>query len=95
MRADFLTGLFAGLSRARIEIDVIDLHGPAFADEDSRDWCLALLHREIAHAIVFDTQGQVVEPASVLRKRALLVMRGSFSDPERSDAGLFQSANRC
>lgn len=94
VRADFLAGLFTELSRSRIEIDVIDLSGPAFANEDSSAWCLALLQREIAHAIVFDGRGEVVEPASVLRKRPLLVMRGSFSHPERFDAGLFQSAIR-
>ena len=95
VRADFLAGLFDELSGARIEIDVIELHGPAFANEDSSAWCLALLDREMAHAIVFDARGHVVEPASVLRKRPLLIMRGSFSHPERFDPGLFKSANQC
>ena len=90
----FLTGLFDELSIARIEIDVIEFNGPAFADQDARAWCLALLRRQMAHAVVFDTQGKVVEPSSVLRKRPLLVMRGSFSHPELFDPGLFQAANR-
>ena len=90
----FLTGLFDELSIARIEIDVIEFNGPAFADQDARAWCLALLRRQMAHAVLFDMQGKVAEPSSVLRKRPLLVMRGSFSHPELFDPGLFQAANR-
>jgi len=48
----------------------------------------------MAHAIAFDARGQVVEPSSVLRKRALLVMRGSFSHSELFDPTLFQAAHR-
>ena len=92
--ASFLTGLFDELSIARIEIDLIEFEGSAFADQDARAWCLALLRHEMAHAVIFDTQGKVVEPSSVLRKRPLLVMRGSFSHPELLDPGLFQAANR-
>jgi hypothetical protein len=90
----FLTGLFDELSIARIEIDVIEFNGPAFTDQDVSAWCLALLRRQMAHAIVFDTQGRIVEPSSVLRKRPLLVIRGSFSHPEFFDPDLFQAANR-
>ena len=90
----FLAGLFDELSIARIEIDVIEFNGSAFADQDARAWCLALLRRQMTHAVVFDSQGKVVEPSSVLRKRPLLVMRGRFSHPELFDPGLFQAANR-
>ena len=90
----FLAGLFNELSIERIEIDVIELDGPAFAGQDAHAWCLALLFREMAHAVVFDSGGQVVEPSSVLRKRPLLVMRGTFSHPEFVDSSLFQAAVR-
>ena len=90
----FLEGLFDELSIARIEIDVIEFGGPTFADQDARSWCLELLRREMAHAIVFDSEARVVEPSSVLRKRPLLVMRGSFSHPELFDPSLFQAARQ-
>jgi hypothetical protein len=90
----FLEGLFDELSIARIEIDVIEFSGPFFGDQDARSWCLELLSREMAHAIVFDSEARVVEPSSVLRKRPLLVMRGSFSHPELFDPGLFQAARQ-
>ena len=90
----FLAGLFDELSIARIEIDVIEFNGSAFPAEDARVWCLALLRHQMAHVVLFDTQGKVTEPSSVLRKRPLLVMRGSFSHPELFDSELFQAANQ-
>src|SRR3954464_10917998 len=52
----FLTGLFDGLSIERLESDFIELSGPWFARTDDRVWCLDLLRRWMAHAIVFDGQ---------------------------------------
>src|SRR5262249_33965206 len=89
----FLAGLFDEISIERMEIDVLEFDGPAFAGHDSGDWCIALLFRKMSHAIVFD-RGGVVEPACLLRKRPLLVMRGTFSHAERFDPNLFQPACR-
>ena len=88
----FLAGLFDELSMNRIEIDVLKLNGPAFSGQDEREWCLALLCRSMAHGIVFDSSGAVVEPSSVLRKRPLLVRRGTFQNPERLSPDLLPSA---
>jgi hypothetical protein len=93
-RETFLTGLFGELSIARIEIDAIEFSGRAFADQDGRAWCLALLRHHMAHAVMFDTQGKVVEPSGVLRKRPLVVMRGSFRHPELFQPRLFEAASR-
>jgi hypothetical protein len=70
------------------------LNGPAFADQDAQTWGLALLRLQMAHAIVFDAAGEVVEPSSLLRKRPLLVMRGSFSHPERFSSDFFRAADQ-
>jgi hypothetical protein len=88
----FLAGLFDDLSAVRIEIDVIRFDGPAFVNQDSRKWCLELLRCGMAHAVVFDESCSLVEPSSVLRKRALLLMRRRFSDLEPIDRGLFLTA---
>jgi hypothetical protein len=90
----FLGGLYDDLSIDRIEIDVIELEGPAFVNQDAGSWCLALLDRHMAHAIVFDGEGRVVEPSSVLRKRPLLVMRGTFGKTELLDPAWLQSGCR-
>ena len=88
----FLSGLFDELSTRRLEIDVIRLDGPAFSTQDSAEWCLALLRHKMAHGIVFDPESCVVEPASMLRKRPLLVLRGTFNHPELLDPTLLQCA---
>jgi hypothetical protein len=96
-RADvdgFLSGLYDELSVDRIEIDVIEFDGPAFVNRDARAWCLALLGRHMSHAIVFDNRGRVVEPSSLLRKRPLLVMRGTFEKAELLDPAPLQWACR-
>ena len=90
---EFLPALYDDLSIDRIEIDVIEFDGPAFLNQDVRAWCLALLGRQMAHAIVFDN-GRVVEPSSLLRKRPLLVMRGTFEKAALLDPASLQSGCR-
>jgi hypothetical protein len=88
----FLRGLFDELSMRRIEIDVIRLDGPAFSTQDSVEWCLALLSHKMAHGILLDPGTGVAEPASVLRKRPLVVLRGTFNHPELLDPALLRNA---
>jgi hypothetical protein len=77
----FLVGLFDDLSHERIDVDVLELTGPAFAGVDSRLWCLEMLHRGMTEALVFDSKAQVVEPSTPLRKRPLIVQLTRFDQP--------------
>jgi hypothetical protein len=88
----FLASLFDGLSIDRMEIDVLDFTGPAFDGHDPRAWCVQLLRRKMAHAIVFDTSCRVVEPSNVLRKRPLLIDRGRFETIEPFHAAMLRAA---
>jgi len=90
----FLAGLFDDLSLERIEIDVLELTGPVFAGADSRLWCLALLRSGMSHALVFDSKVQVVEPATPLRKRPLIVQRTLRGHPGPFAAEAFQVARQ-
>ena len=90
----FLSGLFDDLSRERIEIDVLELAGPVFAGEDSRLWCLELLRAGMSRGLVFDSQAQVVEPATPLRKRPLIVQRTLRGHPGPSAAETLQAARQ-
>jgi hypothetical protein len=89
----FLTSLYNQLSIARLEIDVIELEGPAFANQDRATWSLGLVRREMARAIVFDAGESALEPASALRKRPLVVMRGSFLQPSLFDLDTLRIAH--
>jgi hypothetical protein len=92
--AIFLAGLFDDLSRERIEIDVLELAGPVFAGEDSRLWCVQLLRAGMAHALVFDSKAQVVEPSTPLHKRPLIVQRTLRGRPGPSAAEAIQAAQQ-
>ena len=61
---------------------------------DSRLWCLDLLRAGMSHALVFDSNAQVVEPATPLRKRPLIVQRTLRGHPGPSAAETFQAARQ-
>jgi hypothetical protein len=92
--ASFLERLWDGLSAERMEIDVLDFTGPAFAGHDPRAWCVQLLRRGMAHGVLFDTSFRVVEPSGILRKRPLLIDRGRFGTIEPFHAAMLRAADR-
>lgn len=70
--------LLDGLSRERVEVDVVDFRGPAFAGVDNRLMALQLVEQERTDAALFTAAGEVVQPADVLYKRPVVVERGQF-----------------
>jgi hypothetical protein len=91
---DFLKGLFDDLSLERLEIDVLELTGPVFGGADSRLWCLTMLRAHMSRAVVFDSEAQVVEPATPLRKRPLIVQRTLRGHPGPSAPEVIQAARQ-
>ena len=93
----FLAAMFEGLSVERLEIDVIELAGPAFAGQDSRLWCLEALRLGLARALVLDAKGKPEQPSTVLRKRTLIVEGGGHSgtvDPRALVSAAFAQLDR-
>jgi hypothetical protein len=70
--------LLDDLSRDRIEVDLIEFSGPAFAHVDNRLMSLELVHCGLASAAMFTPDGVVVQPAEIFYKRPALLLRGSF-----------------
>jgi hypothetical protein len=66
------------LTRERIEVDMIQFSGPAFAKVDNRLMSLQLVQQGLTEAAMFTSDGQMVQPAEVLYKKTVLVERGSF-----------------
>jgi hypothetical protein len=91
---EFLESLFEGLSRKNLEIDVIELSGPAFAGVDARAWCLRALRQQLCHVVVFDRDGRPVEPSNLLRKRPLIVESGRFESIAAYQVDLLRSAQK-
>jgi hypothetical protein len=73
-----LTSLLDNLTNERVEIDMIKVTGPAFARVDNRVMSLQLVERGLASSAMFTADGEVVQAAELLYKKAILVERGSF-----------------
>ena len=73
-----LESLLDNLTTARIEIDMVEFSGIEFRHVDNRVMSLKLVQLGLSGAAIFGSNGEVLQPSEVLRKRAILVERGSF-----------------
>jgi hypothetical protein len=80
------------LSRARAEVDMIKVSGPAFSGVDNRLLSLELVEQGLTDAAMFTAAGEVVQPSEVLRKRPVLVERCTFRPVTRLTVDLLDRA---
>ncbi len=73
-----LESLLDSLTTERIEIDMIAFSGIEFRHVDNRVMSLRLVQLGLSGAAMFEPSGEVLQPSEVLRKRSILVERGSF-----------------
>jgi hypothetical protein len=62
----------------RIEIDYVDLRGPAFQSWDQRALLVHAVHAAFAQAVCFPSGGSPLPPMEVLHKKAVVLAPGSF-----------------
>ncbi len=74
----FIESLVDNLGAARLEVDMLEFLGPAFAGVDNRLMALYLVQFGLTNAVLFGPNGTVIQPSEVFYKRAILVERGSF-----------------
>jgi hypothetical protein len=91
---ELVASLLDGLSTARIEIDMIELSGAAFADVDNRVMSLRLVQLGLSGAAMFSAKGEVLQPSEVLRRRPILVERGSFRPVTHVNLDMLACATR-
>jgi len=67
----------------RIEIDYVDLRGPALQSWDQRALLVHAVNAALAQAVCFPSKGAPLPPGDVLHKKAVVLAPGSFvhSDP--------------
>jgi len=73
-----IVSLVDNVGAARVEVDMIQLSGPAFAQLDNRLMALQLVQSGLTNAALFTADGQVIQPADAFYKKCILVERGSF-----------------
>lgn len=80
------------LTTGRIEIDMVELKGIEFRAVDNRLMALKLVQLGLSGAAMFGADRQVLQPSEVLRKKAILVERGSFRPPTVVNLDMLEAA---
>lgn len=84
--------LLDNLTTERIEIDMIEFSGIAFRHVDNRVMSLRLVQLGLSKAAMFSADGKVLQPSEVLRKKSILVERGSFRPLTNVNVDILESA---
>lgn len=89
---ELINSLLDGLSTDRIEIDMIEFSGIEFRHVDNRIMSLRLVQLGLSKAAMFAADGTVLQPSEVLRKKAILIERGSFRPVTKVNMDMLESA---
>lgn len=92
---DFIASLTENLSQGRIDIDMIEFSGPAFKNYDNRLMCLELIEQKLTQAVMFNTNGEMIQPGDLIYDQSVFIQRGAFRPVTNvnlkiSEAGLKQ-----
>lgn len=85
---EFLASIFEDLSLERIEIDLVELDGPAFEGWDRRALHASLVTGGFAEAVVFPADNHLAPPDELLYKKALVLAPGRFDTVTQMHAEL-------
>src|SRR5277367_2404803 len=83
IRDSFLEGLAQDVVPERIEIDYVDLRGPAFESWDRRALLVQLVRAGFAESVFFPAKGSPAPPTEVLHNKAVVLAPGFF---DRTDS---------
>jgi hypothetical protein len=87
-----IENLLDRLTTGRIEIDMIQFRGIEFRRVDNRLMALKLVQVGLSGVAMFGPDREVLQPSEVLRKRAILVERGSFRPPTHVNIDMLETA---
>ena len=87
-----IESLLDGLTVGRIEIDMIQFRGIEFRGVDNRLMALKLVQIGLSGVAMFGPDRVVLQPSEVLRKKAVLVERGSFRPPTHVNLDMLETA---
>lgn len=91
----FLNSLIHRLPKDRMEIDMLRVDGPDFMHVDNRILALNLVKRGLTEATMFDQDGNVLQPATALYKKNILLMRGRFRPVTKVHIDMITAARNC
>jgi len=85
--------LYDHIDKDTVEIDMINFNGPNFKDIDNRLISLQLIRNDMTDAVMFGPDGNNLLPASVLYKRNILALRGSFRPVTKVNMDMFEKSH--
>jgi hypothetical protein len=84
--------LYDHLDKDQLEIDTINFSGPLFADVDNRLMSLQLVKNGMTDAVMFNPDGNNILPASILYKKNILALRGSFRPVTKVNIDMYEKS---
>lgn len=84
--------LYDHLDKDQLEIDTINFSGPRFADVDNRLMSLQLVKNGMTDAVMFNPDGNNILPASILYKKNILALRGSFRPVTKVNMDMYEKS---
>src|ERR1700749_3975251 len=87
-----IESLLDRLTTGRIEIDMIQFRGIEFRGVDNRLMALKLVQVGLSGVAMFGPDRAVLQPSEVLRKKAILLERGSFRPPTHVNLDMLDTA---
>ena len=87
-----IESLLDRLTVGRIEIDMLQFRGIEFRGVDNRLMALKLVQLGLSGVAMFGPDREVLQPSEVLRKKAILVERGSFRPPTHVNLDMLATA---
>ncbi len=92
---EFVNSLVSRLPRERIEVDMLRFSGPDFEEIDNRMIALSLVRKGITDATMFDLAKNVLQPATALYKKNILLMRGRFRPVTHVHVDMIENGKVC
>lgn len=84
--------LYDHIDQDKIEIDTINFSGPQFENIDNRLMSLQLVKNSMTEAIMFGPDGNNILPASILYKKNILALRGSYRPVTKVNIDMYEKS---
>jgi len=84
--------LYDHIDKDTLELDMVNFSGPNFKEVDNRLMSLQLIRNDMTDAVMFGPDGNNLLPATVLYKKNILALRGSFRPVTKVNMDMFQKS---
>ena len=84
--------LYDHIDQDKIEIDTINFSGPQFEKVDNRLMSLQLVKNGMTEAVMFGPDGNNILPASILYKKNILALRGSYRPVTKVNIDMYEKS---